>query len=70
MSDSESSFPILRGRTITNTKDLMAVMSATMADAMGGRITPKEARAINREAREILKLIRVVVRGRSLASRL
>jgi hypothetical protein len=70
MSESEGNFPILRGRRIRNTGEFMDVMNSTAADVIAGRITTKEANAIAREGREILKTIEAVMRAQSLASRL
>jgi hypothetical protein len=65
--DSESGFPVVRGRLVTNTRDLNALLVATMTDVAAGRITTKEANAINREAREVLKIVKAVLSARKLA---
>jgi hypothetical protein len=67
--DNESGFPVLRGRVITNTGELTDALMTASADLAAGRITVKEGRAINREARGILKIIRAAVSAHSLAYR-
>jgi hypothetical protein len=68
--DNERGFPVLYGRPITNTRDLTDVLTSVMADVVAGRITPKEANAINREARDILKIIQTAMSARSLYQRI
>jgi hypothetical protein len=46
--NADNQFPILYGRRVTNTREFKDVLVAVMADALAGRITPKEANAINR----------------------
>jgi hypothetical protein len=63
----KSQFPILYGRRIKNTGDFKHALMTVSADVVAGRITPKEGNAINREAREILKLFKAAVSARSLS---
>jgi len=42
-------------------------MATAMADVLAGRISVKEANAINREARKIRKIVQAVLSARKLA---
>jgi hypothetical protein len=57
----QSGFPVLYGRRITNTRDFIDAQTAAMRDLLAGRISVKKANAVNREAREILKMFRAAV---------
>jgi hypothetical protein len=63
----ETAFPVLYGRRIKNTGDLKDALFAAMADVVAGRITPKEGNAIDREARQILKIVKAALSARKLA---
>jgi hypothetical protein len=67
--NADNQFPILYARRITNTREFKDVLVAVMADVIAGRITPKEANAINRKARDILKTVQAVVSLRKLGQR-
>ena len=68
-SNNESGFPILYGRRITNTRDFIDAQTAAMRDLLAGRISVREANAVNREARQILKAIQAVMSCRELGRR-
>jgi hypothetical protein len=61
--------PILYGRRITNIREFMDANWAVSRDLLAGRISVKEANAINREAREILKRLKVALSLRQLGHR-
>jgi hypothetical protein len=49
-------FPVLYGRRITNSEEFIATQMAVLDDIRNGRISTKEARAINRQASAIVKM--------------
>lgn len=65
----DNRFPVLYGRRITNTAEFREGNIAAMSDLLAGRISVKEANAINREARQILKMFQAVVTCGGLARR-
>jgi hypothetical protein len=65
----ETAFSVLYGRRIKNTGDLKDALCAAMADTLAGRITPKEANAINREAGKMLKTLKAALASRKLSYR-
>jgi hypothetical protein len=67
--DNESGFPILYGRRIRNTGEFIEVQTAAMIDLLAGRISVKEANAINLEAGAILKKFQAVLSLRQLDHR-
>jgi len=55
-------FPVLHGRRITNSDEFKRALIAISADLLTGRISLKEANALNREGRKILKMFQALVR--------
>ncbi|MGC2077224.1 MAG: hypothetical protein WA728_14545 [Xanthobacteraceae bacterium] len=51
-------FPILYGRRITNSHEFVNVQAAVMRDLLAGKISVKEANAVARDSRKILKMFR------------
>lgn len=66
---SENSFPILHGHCIRNSREFKDALVAASADLLAGRISLKQANAINREARVILKMFLAVVSADSAEAR-
>jgi len=66
--DSESNFPVLYGRRITNTAEFIAAQSAVIADLLAGRISVKQANAISRK-RGTLRMFQAVVACAELGRR-
>jgi hypothetical protein len=62
------SFAILE-RGIRGPDDFICLMSALMADVLAGRLTPKESRAINKQAGELLKTVETCCRLGALVRR-
>jgi hypothetical protein len=62
----DNRFPVLYGRRIENTDDFIQANWAVSRDLLAGKITIKEANAINRESRKILKMFQAVVAARKL----
>ena len=59
---STNNFPVLYGRRITNSHDLIRANLAIIEALQAGEISYKEANALNREGRKILKMFQSVVR--------
>jgi len=55
------SFAILE-RGIRGPDDFICLMSALMSDTISGRLTPKESRAISKQAGELLKTVETCCR--------
>lgn len=60
-----NNFPTLHGRRITNIHQFKKALVAASADLVAGRISLKQANAINREARAILKMVFAAISGNS-----
>jgi hypothetical protein len=52
--------PVLYGRRITNPHEFINVQAAVMRDLLAGRISVKEANAVNRDSCWILKMFEAV----------
>jgi hypothetical protein len=59
------SSPVLYGRRITNSHEFINVQAAVMKDLLAGKISAKEANAINRDSRKILKMFKAVARAKA-----